>query len=131
MISAENRLFKDLAVSIDEVAKHSSKKLLGHILNAPSTEIESSAAWRKVSLALINADVSEGELSAVLRDPLLTQAHSFLVTLDGGTQLSDHGRIFVHDHEGRELNAGLHELFFDYLDEAGYLQPWNAGVKIE
>jgi hypothetical protein len=127
MTSARNRLFEDIAIGIKKGSTYYSRKMLGLPVDSPPTDIENSASWVKVRAALQSAGVTEQEMAAALIDPLLTQAHSFLVMLDGGTKLSEHGRIYVKDHEDNFVGEGLHELFFDYLDDQGFLQPWSDG----
>ena len=47
---------------------------------------------------------------AVVTQALNVLAHSFLVILDGGTKLSDHGRrVWLTDAKGDVVGEGLHE----------------------
>lgn len=53
----------------------------------------------------------------VVKDAVRGVAHSLLVTLDGGTRLSDGGRlVWLTDSTGSPVGDGLHEYLFDYLD---------------
>ncbi|HET6873737.1 MAG TPA: hypothetical protein VFH70_03100 [Acidimicrobiales bacterium] len=54
---------------------------------------------------------------AVIHGSLTGLAHSFLVILDGGTKLSDDGRVvFLTDNEGQVVSEGLHEYLFDFIE---------------
>ena len=45
-------------------------------------------------------------------------AQLILVTLDGGTKLSDHGRrVFLTDSDGEVIAEGLHEYLPEHLDD--------------
>jgi hypothetical protein len=59
----------------------------------------------------------------VARQALFTCLHNVFVTLDHGTQLADHFRVFLVDEDGNEVTPGaLHEDFTDHLSDTGRLR---------
>ncbi len=62
-------------------------------------------------------DENRADFVAVVADLASILAHSLLVTLDGGTALSDDGKkVFLTDQSGDEIADVLHERLFDHLD---------------
>jgi hypothetical protein len=54
----------------------------------------------------------------VVRGAIRGVVHSALVTIDGGTALSDGGRqVWLTDATGAPVEEGLHEYLFDYLPD--------------
>lgn len=66
----------------------------------------------------VNDAATRADLLAVVREVLVTAAHSQLVILDGGTALSDNGRqVYLVDSTGNLVADGLHEWLFDHFDD--------------
>lgn len=65
----------------------------------------------------LNSQVSS-HLEELIWEELQTVAHSFLVSIDGGTSLAEKGLISIFDEHGNEFDNYLHELFFDRFTEA-------------
>jgi hypothetical protein len=66
---------------------------------------------------LLADDESRADFVAVVESMLESLAHSFLVVLDGGTDLSDNGRVvWLTDEHGDVVAEGLHEWLPDALD---------------
>jgi hypothetical protein len=70
--------------------------------------------WEREAAEKLNAG---DDPHAVIHGSLTGLAHSFLVILDGGTKLSDDGRVvFLTDKEGQVVSEGLHEYLFDFVE---------------
>jgi hypothetical protein len=119
MSDAKNRVFKDMALDMDELSEHYAQSLLG--IKSPTTQFEKESGFVRASRALAAGGLSSEELKGLIYRMLRAQAHSFLVMLDGGTALAEKGRVQLVDEQGQPLGDGLHEAFFDYLDDIGRL----------
>ena len=57
--------------------------------------------------------------SEIAREAIRGVVHSLLVTIDGGTALSDRGRrVWLTDGNGESVGEGLHEYLFHFLPDA-------------
>jgi hypothetical protein len=64
--------------------------------------------------------LSSAKTARVVREHMLGLVHSVLVTIDGGTALSDHGRLIqLTDMKGTPIGEGLHEFLFSASDCTG------------
>ena len=115
MTESQIRLFRDLAESIDKGASDMAKRLLGMPVQGAPLPIEATSDWIGLRSCFQRGGVSQPPLERALREALLTQIHSFLVALDGGSKLAEQGRLYLTDHHGQFVGDGLHELFFEYL----------------
>jgi hypothetical protein len=64
------------------------------------------------------AELSDGQdCERILADSLRGLAHSILVALDGGTTMSNEGRVvWLKDADGQVVAEGLHQRLPDALD---------------
>lgn len=68
--------------------------------------------------SVVDDAATRADLLAVVRDVLVTAAHSQLVILDGGTALSNNGRqVYLADSTGTVVADGLHEQLLDHLND--------------
>ena len=58
----------------------------------------------------------------VLNETLRGFADSFLLILDGATQMAEHTRIHLIDGEGKSLGEALNEGFAEYLFKTGRMK---------
>ena len=73
---------------------------------------------KRIVLGLRNLGVENQEaIDQLVWDELKTIVHSFLVTLDGGTELAEKGLITITGDDGIEFDSFLHELVFENLDD--------------
>ena len=120
MNDVKNRMFADMAQCIEDLSLHFSDASLR--TSEPTTQLESDESFLRMSAALVTAGIPPLELKRLLGRMFRLQAHSFLVMLDGGSQLADQGRVFLKDDLGESVGEGLHEAFYDFLDDAQLLQ---------
>jgi hypothetical protein len=66
-------------------------------------------------------DGSQADLRQVLSECLRGYTNSLLSVLDGTSQLSNKGRVYLVDESGARLGEGLHDEFFSYLLDNGQL----------
>ena len=82
-------------------------------------ELRYGAVWEPVQRLRqsLVSDEHKTAFVAVVAHLASTLAHSLLVTLDGGTALSNDGmKVFLTDRNGDEIADVLHERLFDHLD---------------
>lgn len=65
--------------------------------------------------ASLGSEQARLAFSAVVRESLIGLAHSVLVTLDGGSALSEQHTMELIDENGDAINDGLHEDLFRFL----------------
>ena len=113
-------LFEDMATAVDSWTASALSAL---------TKSDADLAWADSELsfirlrgALLAGGVDESDLSQVFSECLRGLANSFLAILDGGTQLAEHGRVYVVDEAGNRIGEGLHDEFVSYLISSGRLE---------
>ena len=110
----EDAFLRDLALSKRTWLETARGALDGHD-DLIWSECESS--WRALAAASANADLRKALLIAI--DELLGGlTHSFLVTLDGGTQLAEKTLVEVRGEDEAPFTRGLHEFWPFYSGEA-------------
>jgi hypothetical protein len=71
-------------------------------------------AWDRHSRGLLETGKEPAE---IVHKALTGLAHSILVTIDGGTKVSDDGRVvFLTGNDGHLVSEGLHEYLFEFMD---------------
>ncbi|WP_426337577.1 hypothetical protein ACN9MY_15030 [Pseudoduganella sp. R-31] len=80
--------------------------------------VRNEAAFKRLQNLLVDKGISE-DVESVLKECVQGLAHSFLCILDGATQMSSKGRIYLVDAHGSSLGEGLHEEFEEFLYDKG------------
>ena len=62
------------------------------------------------------------DLRTVLAEAMSGLLHNVLVTMDGGSSSAESGRVYPADAEGRVLEDGLHERFYEHLLDTGRMK---------
>ena len=119
----QRALFAELKESIDWTAADMVNRLMQPPAVGAPLPIEMTDQWQLLCSSLRSDPTIKQPLQQAFQEALLTQAHTFLVMLDGGTQLVESGRLMLCDAKLNHLGEGLHELFFDYLDETNNAAP--------
>lgn len=119
-MATKEDFFEDLAAALDSwVASALSA------LTQPDGDLEwvdSKLSFARLREVLLANSIDETDLSPVFSECLRGFANSFLTILDGGTQLAEHGRVYVVDEDNNRLGEGLHEEFISYLIDSGRLR---------
>jgi hypothetical protein len=75
---------------------------------------ENDSAWRKLAQSLSSED--RAAFLSVVDDLLSGIIHSTLVTLDGGSALSETTLLTIQDNQGYEFKRFLHEFWPEFKD---------------
>jgi hypothetical protein len=113
-------LFEDVAVAMESWTDAASDALTGP--EADLNWAEEQEPYRRIQRALAQSDVHPDDVRTVLAECLRGFAVSMLTALDGGTALSEKGRIYLVDKDGGKLGEGLHDDFVGYLLDTGRLK---------
>jgi hypothetical protein len=113
MSTDQKRFFSDVATSM--------KIWASTLANATANSedeldwVDDQAPFRKIQVALSEAKISPEDMRLIFDEAFRGFAVSLLTILDGGSSLSQKGRIYVVNDAGDRLGEGLHEKFIDYL----------------
>jgi hypothetical protein len=77
--------------------------------------IDNDEPFKRIQKILLSNGIPREVIHDIFYECLKGYTHSLLCILDGATELSDKGRIYLVDEEGNKLGDGLHEQFIDYL----------------
>jgi hypothetical protein len=119
-VKTQTLFFEDLATALDYWIQESADALTN-----PSTDlawVDHPAAFRAVQSVFARENLSRDALEQCLSECLRGLVVSALTIIDGGTELSGHGRIRLVDTTGESLGEGLHEEFVSHLLESNRLQ---------
>lgn len=89
--------------------------------NADAEWVEDLESLAEIRNAIVAAGVDEKAVAQILSECFRGLAISVLTILDGGTQLSERGRVVAVDENGDQLGDDLHNEFVTYLIESGRL----------
>ena len=109
----QNDLFKDMADTLEYWTETAIEATTNKNTNLIWTDKEES--FRHVQEALITQSINREDVKQVFSECLRGFAFSLLVMLDGGTTLSEKGRIFLIDEDGKQFGDGLQDKFISYL----------------
>ena len=110
--------FEDVALAMDAWTAAASKALTEQA--ADLAWVENEEPYRKMRAALIQGGAGEHTVAEVLSECFRGFAVSFLTALDGGTALSEKGRLYLVDERGSRLGSDdLHDDFVGHLFETG------------
>lgn len=112
-------LFEDMASALESWLKVTLLALSDSGADLAWTDSEPS--FHRVREGLVASEVDEADMSSVLSETLRGLAISFLTILDGGTKLTEKGRVYLVDEAGSRLGNGLHDDFVSYLIDSGRL----------
>jgi len=108
---------------LEDLARHLDTWLAQGVLAMTDPSAELKWTDQPEAFRVIASHLSHPDCPAALRTALLELlsgvAHSFLVTLDGGTALAQHTSLSLTDASGEPLQSGLHERFYDHLFATG------------
>jgi len=113
-------LFEDIAVSMESWTSTASKALTDP--HVTLEWVEEQEPYRKLQQALKNSNVESEDVAKIFSECFRGFAVSLLTALDGGTALSEKGRLYVVDEEDTPLGEGLHDDFVGYLLDTGRLR---------
>jgi hypothetical protein len=117
-MTSESDFFEDLALSMETWTATASKALTDQ--TADLMWVEKEEPYRKMWAALIQGGVSEHTVAEVMSECFRGFAVSFLTALDGGTALSEKGRLYLVNEMGSRLGSDdLHDGFVGHLFETG------------
>ena len=115
-MSTKTAFYEDLAEQVEYWSQAITQALTTADSDLSWTEQQS--AFVAVRDALVRQAVEPELVRNVINECLVGMAHSFLVTIDGGTSLSDEGRrLHLVDENGEEVDASLHDGFVGHLTE--------------
>ena len=113
-------LFEDIAVSMESWIKATSEAL-----ENPDAEliwVDEKEPYERIQRAIANAGISDSDLKCVISECLRGFAVSILTMIDGGTELSEKGQVYLVDSDGNSFGDGLHDAFIMYLINTGRLK---------
>jgi len=121
MCATKSDLFEDIAISMDSWAQAVSDAMI-----EPNTDlvwVEEQNIYRKFQCAFAGTDITRDDIKKVLAECLRGFAVSILTAIDGGTALSEKGRLYLVDEDGNRLGEGLHDDFMSHLLNTKRLPP--------
>lgn len=117
-MTSKSDFFEDLALAMEAWTATASKALTNQ--EADLIWVESEEPYRTMRDALTQEGVSEHTVAEVLSECFRGFAVSFLTALDGGTALSEKGRLYLVDERGNRVGSDdLHDDFIGHLFQTG------------
>lgn len=117
--SAEEVFYDDLAATLRHWESASVEALTDP--EADLTWCDTPEAFRSVQTRL-RTEHDRAEVARCMSVILRGFAHSILVSLDGGTKMSETQTLKLVAGDGTILSSALHEGFIDYLIREGHLE---------
>jgi hypothetical protein len=112
-------LFEDMAIALESWASASTEAITRQ--NADLQWVETDEPYRKMQAVLAERGVDALAVKKIFSECLRGFAVSVLTAFDGGTALSEKGRIYLVDEQSVKLGEGLHDDFVAYLLKTGRL----------
>jgi len=119
IMTNKNDLFEDIAVALESWSKSTSDSFTNK--DADVVWSDNKRAFKNLQHQLSKNEAIRGDVEQALSECLRGFAVSFLTILDGGTRLSEEGRVYLVDESGNRLGEGLHDEFVSYLIETDRL----------
>jgi hypothetical protein len=116
---AKERLFKDLAKALQYWTE-----TMVEATTDPTADLswtEDSDPYQAIQAVLAANKVTPEVMQRVFAEGLRGLAVSFLTIMDGGSALSEKGRLYVVDEDGARIGEGLHDDFVSHLIAIGRL----------